>query len=677
MSEWQKTTARALREQLAAMGQRQLPSNRDGFDEEFDELRSLDYKVRCNRDEFYTASLGSNMSKNRYRDILPNEGTRVKLDPVNERGDGDYINANFIDGRRLFGVPFVYIATQAPLRSTCADFWRMVFENNCTFVVMLCTEIEAGKVKSERYWPDVTGEAMIAGPLSVVLVNENHRADNIFRTLVLRTLDGKERTIHHFQYRRWPDQSVPESSSGLMEIIYTLGRTPLTTQTPIVVHCSGGVGRTGVFLTMHVALSLFQLEQPISVPRIVQYLKYCRSGMVQRKDQYLFCYYAVLREMEKMIWAVETSRHVEDKMGDYPLPNARPQRRSNEYVPRHPAQLQPELPRSTLLGVQTSNERPILRTADHGIRVVGDEALGGGFGASLGGTHRMQTNNFDAGAGFGVGSDLATTLAKLRQENERRRQGGSVAPLSAPLQAQVPSPSGLPRRSLALDLVPPPRGVGTATTTSTFSPSKVVRAEGQISSRNGVHSPDEERSPSLPWNAMRPPNGRSLDLAYQPINPVLRTTTTAATEERSPDGVIPLAATTTTTDVASSRFMPSVGTQEPLIRPQRGAPQSEGLNENAASSEPVPPPRRDDNASSVSRRLNEILSSDNGRDSDQPTLRFPVAQQSSQRDSDLAAAASNFNKLLGGNAPSRAGAGAAPSEAAPAAAIKRGDFSLL
>ncbi|CUG05977.1 tyrosine specific protein phosphatase, putative [Bodo saltans] len=117
MSEWQRRTAAALRDQLTLMGQRNLPSNRDGFDEEFDSLRALDQRVRSNHDEFYTASLGSNMSKNRYREILPNEGTRVQLDPINNRGDGDYINANYVDGRRLFGVPFVYIATQSPLRS--------------------------------------------------------------------------------------------------------------------------------------------------------------------------------------------------------------------------------------------------------------------------------------------------------------------------------------------------------------------------------------------------------------------------------------------------------------------------------------------------------------------------------------------------------------------------------
>jgi protein tyrosine phosphatase len=333
MTEWQRKTTANLRAQLAAMGQRSMPTGRDGFDEELDGLKAIDYKSRCNRDEFFTASLGSNISKNRFRDVLPNESTRVALDPVNERGDGDYINANFIDARRLFSVPFVYIAAQSPLRNTVFDFWRMIFENNVMFIVMLCAEIEAGKTKSERYWPEGEGQTMSFGPLTIELISENVRNDTIFRQIAVRTAAGKERVIQHMQYIRWPDQGIPANSSGLMEIMHALGRSTLSNNTPILVHCSGGIGRTGVFITIHIALALFQHEQPLSVCRIVAILKYCRTGMVQRKDQYLFCYYAVLRETEKMVWEVDSRRHLSQKMAQHG-----PTRRQPENRPLHPAQ---------------------------------------------------------------------------------------------------------------------------------------------------------------------------------------------------------------------------------------------------------------------------------------------------------------------------------------------------
>ena len=176
----------------------------------------------------------------------------------------------------------------------------------------------------------------------------------MFRTLALRAAGGgRERHLHHLQFIRWPDQGVPESTAGIMDLIYALGRSNVSTQTPIVVHCSGGVGRTGTFIAMHVALSLFQLEQPISVPRIVQFLKYCRSGMVQRKDQYLFAYYAILKEIERLVWEAHAGTNTRHRLAAMAAANNRSasavvEQRQSEYVPRHPAQFRPGLEKSSL-----------------------------------------------------------------------------------------------------------------------------------------------------------------------------------------------------------------------------------------------------------------------------------------------------------------------------------------
>ncbi|CAG9584090.1 putative tyrosine specific protein phosphatase [Leishmania major strain Friedlin] len=286
---------------LRRLGERVYPSTEDGFDRELAKLRRIDACVRSNLDEYYSASLGSSMAKNRFSEVKPNEGTIVRLSETGSQGDGTYINANFIDAREKFKVPFVYIATQAPMKNSVLDFWRMVYENDSAFIVMLCAVKENGKIKSETYWPP-RGAAYDMGVLSVTLVAENMRPDSVHRRLLLRSVRGDEKEVYHMQYVAWPDQGVPQSSVTLMEMINTIAKSPRSTQSPIVVHCSGGIGRTGVFIGLHIALAQFQLGQAnINIPCIVRHLKACRTGMVQRKDQYIFLYYAVQREMERML----------------------------------------------------------------------------------------------------------------------------------------------------------------------------------------------------------------------------------------------------------------------------------------------------------------------------------------------------------------------------------------
>uniref|UniRef100_A0A667Z8N8 protein-tyrosine-phosphatase n=1 Tax=Myripristis murdjan TaxID=586833 RepID=A0A667Z8N8_9TELE len=66
-----------------------------------------------------------NIKKNRYKDIIPFDHSRVKLTLTTSKNDSDYINASFIKG---VSGSRAYIATQGPLPHTVLDFWRMLWE---------------------------------------------------------------------------------------------------------------------------------------------------------------------------------------------------------------------------------------------------------------------------------------------------------------------------------------------------------------------------------------------------------------------------------------------------------------------------------------------------------------------------------------------------------------------
>ena len=74
--------------------------------------------------------------------------------------------------------------TIRPLKGTILDFWRMVRQLNCNVIVMLAKEIEAGRVKCERYWPN-EGEQFDLGFASLKLVSQTQKNCYFVRQFVL------------------------------------------------------------------------------------------------------------------------------------------------------------------------------------------------------------------------------------------------------------------------------------------------------------------------------------------------------------------------------------------------------------------------------------------------------------------------------------------------------------
>lgn len=76
------------------------------------------------------------------------DSTRVVLDSAD-----DYINASRVESIVAKDY-YNYIACQGPMPHTTAQFWQMIIEQDVTIIVMVTQEVEGGKVKCHRYWPD-------------------------------------------------------------------------------------------------------------------------------------------------------------------------------------------------------------------------------------------------------------------------------------------------------------------------------------------------------------------------------------------------------------------------------------------------------------------------------------------------------------------------------------------
>ncbi|XP_050418197.1 tyrosine-protein phosphatase non-receptor type 4 isoform X4 [Patella vulgata] len=240
-----------------------------------------------------SARLECNIAKNRYRDISPYDQTRVVLKGSSM---GDYVNANYVNMEIPgSGVVNRYIAAQGPLQNTCTDFWQMVWEQHCTLVVMLTTKVERGRVKCHQYWPELY-ETQDFGELQVTCVKEEDATSFAFREFNLTHVEtNEERHIRHMQYISWPDHGVPDDPSDFLDFVVKVRQNRAGMVEPTVVHCSAGIGRTGVLITMETAMCLIEANQTCLPLQIVKNMRDQRAMLIQTSSQYKFVCEAILR----------------------------------------------------------------------------------------------------------------------------------------------------------------------------------------------------------------------------------------------------------------------------------------------------------------------------------------------------------------------------------------------
>ncbi|XP_067677601.1 receptor-type tyrosine-protein phosphatase mu-like isoform X2 [Haliotis asinina] len=230
------------------------------------------------------ASLNGNKDKNRYKDILPFDATRVILETEQE-DDSDYINASYLDD---YMATAAYVAAQGPLNQTKNDFWRMIWQLNTNKIVMLTNLMEMGRVKCHRYWPDCTSESTMYGCISVQFVEEDVYNSHTIRSLSICKEGTKSRLIQQFHFTQWPDHGVPEDTATLLHFYRVVKESGPPLSGPLVVHCSAGVGRTGTFLSLDYLLDQARNEGRVCVFNCVQHFRMKRMKMVQTKEQYIF-----------------------------------------------------------------------------------------------------------------------------------------------------------------------------------------------------------------------------------------------------------------------------------------------------------------------------------------------------------------------------------------------------
>ncbi|KAE9553035.1 hypothetical protein FO519_003754 [Halicephalobus sp. NKZ332] len=257
----------------------------------YDEFELLEKSKPPHATAFSTAQ---SSRRNRFYDIVPFEYNRVIL----KYGEGsDYINASFInntEGERS------YIAAQGPMGenecvggrrdSTISDFWRLVWQEDIDCIVMLTQLVEGLRSKCSPYWPENAGDTMqLDNGLSIMfycIVEDENSFQREF--LLYDSYSDTPKKVLQWHFKKWRDGTAPENKTALLHFIKQVRASPHSS--PILVHCSAGVGRTGVFIAIDQLLDNLENREDLDIFGVVNSLREQRQNMVQNIDQYATIY---------------------------------------------------------------------------------------------------------------------------------------------------------------------------------------------------------------------------------------------------------------------------------------------------------------------------------------------------------------------------------------------------
>jgi protein tyrosine phosphatase len=259
------------------------------FSEEFETVQGVGLEGTTE-----ASLMDENRPKNRYTNILAYDHSRVKLTFTDDEPGSDYINSNYVHG---YNMPRAFIATQGPMPNTFDDFWRMVWEQNSSTIVMLTQLQEKGRTKCHQYWPDE--EPVTYGDIEVSKVSEKNSPNWDIREFTMQ-YSKQTRNVKQFQFTTWPDMGVPEEPSIVVDFVRFVRAQQPADAGPMVVHCSAGVGRTGTFVCIDTVLRRMREKDTVDVFGVVSAMRLQRNHMVQTEAQYIFIHKAILEVIQQM-----------------------------------------------------------------------------------------------------------------------------------------------------------------------------------------------------------------------------------------------------------------------------------------------------------------------------------------------------------------------------------------
>lgn len=100
--------------------------------------------------------------------------------------------------------------------------------------------------------------------------------------------------VQQLHFVSWPDHGVPLYPQNLVPFLTKILQIPLSSKSPIVVHCSAGVGRTGTILLCDICLRMAAREGFVDALKVLQQMRNQRPNMVDNAQQFKLAHIVIL-----------------------------------------------------------------------------------------------------------------------------------------------------------------------------------------------------------------------------------------------------------------------------------------------------------------------------------------------------------------------------------------------
>ncbi|CAD5224067.1 unnamed protein product [Bursaphelenchus okinawaensis] len=218
----------------------------------------------------------------RNKDTVENcpDATRVVL-TCNVPPATDYYNGNHI---RIPQLDRPFMAVQTPMKNTINDFWRLVFQEACSVVLLLGDTKESD---TGDFWPVKAGDHTNYGDIFV----NNRKVTKLddFTVSAIEVLpDGCSNSViaNLVHYPQWSEKEAPkEHFLAFLRCWKQIPRT-LFVDAPIAVASRMGQGRSGAVILLHAAVEAIATGKECDLKSILKEMRKQRPFLVATPEQY-------------------------------------------------------------------------------------------------------------------------------------------------------------------------------------------------------------------------------------------------------------------------------------------------------------------------------------------------------------------------------------------------------